>query len=116
MQNAMRYEWIRLTTTRGFLVLAATAVLGSALVSWAMTLMIVNVAPELTTESSIEAATLAAPGRRSCFWQQACSVPSPSARTDVTGRRSMPSWQLPTGKSCSRPRRSPRCWSLQHGQ
>lgn len=60
MQNTMRYEWIRLTTTRGFLVLAATAVLGSALVSWAMTLMIVNVAPELTTESSVEAATLAA--------------------------------------------------------
>lgn len=60
MKETMRYEWIRLTTTRGFFVLAATSILGSMLVSWAMTLMIVNIAPDLTMESSIEAATLAA--------------------------------------------------------
>jgi ABC-2 type transport system permease protein len=56
----MRYEWVRLTTTRGFHVLTAATILVSVLVSWAMSLMISNMAPEMTAQAAGEAATLAA--------------------------------------------------------
>jgi len=56
----MRYEWVRLTTTRGFHVLTAATILVSVLVNWAMSLMISNMAPEMTDQSAGEAATLAA--------------------------------------------------------
>ena len=56
----MRYEWVRLTTTRGFHVLTAATILVSILVSWAISLMISNMAPEMTAQAAGEAATLAA--------------------------------------------------------
>jgi hypothetical protein len=60
MRDAMRYEWVRLTTTRGFHVLTAVTILVSVLVSWAMSLMIANMAPEMTAQAAGEAATVAA--------------------------------------------------------
>ncbi|XAS72358.1 ABC transporter permease [Micrococcaceae bacterium Sec5.1] len=60
MKAAMRYEWVRLTTTKGFLVLSAMAFAGAVVVSWAMTMMMVAAAPEMTDAAAIEAAAVAA--------------------------------------------------------
>ncbi|MDQ0210551.1 hypothetical protein BMF89_12880 [Arthrobacter sp. SRS-W-1-2016] len=60
MRDAIHYEWVRLTTTRGFHVLTAATILVSVLFSWAISLMIANMAPEMTTQAAGEAATVAA--------------------------------------------------------
>jgi len=56
----MRYERVRLTTTRGCHILTTAIISVSVLVSWAMSLMIANMAPDMTAEAAGEAATLAA--------------------------------------------------------
>ncbi|MCX2747736.1 hypothetical protein OOZ51_07885 [Arthrobacter sp. MI7-26] len=60
MRDAVRYERVRLTTTRGFHILTAMTILVSVLVSWAMSVMIANMAPEMTAQAAGEAATVAA--------------------------------------------------------
>lgn len=60
MKGAMRYEWVRLTTTRGFAVLTAVSILGAVIVSWAMTMMMTNLAPGMSSSAAMEASTVAA--------------------------------------------------------
>ncbi|MHC6221763.1 ABC transporter permease [Arthrobacter sp. MMS24-S77] len=57
---AMRYEWVRLTTTKGLLLLTAVVVLGALVISWAMTMMMAAAAPDMTDAAATEAATVAA--------------------------------------------------------
>jgi ABC-2 type transport system permease protein len=60
MKGALRYEWRRLTTTRGLFVLTAVVVLGALVVSWAMTMMMANLAPNMSMAAATEATTVAA--------------------------------------------------------
>ena len=60
MRDAVRYEWVRLTTTRGLHILTAVTIFVSVLVGWAVSVMIANMAPEMTAQAAGEAATVAA--------------------------------------------------------
>lgn len=60
MKAAMQYEWVRLTTTKGLITLTAVTLFGAIVISWAMTMMMVAAAPQMSTAEAMEAATVAA--------------------------------------------------------